>query len=233
MAQEPYKGDVLQKIAGIAFIAGAVLTGVFNALFPRADDPSDVPEVLAKLADDETFTKIAFLGLAVGIWALTMGIAGVYRGISSGGAAAWARLGFYGVLVGATLFSVTAAIGIAATGAAADWVASGSGVTTSTYSTAAALNAAAQSVEFMFIVVFWLALVFLSIGIVLSSVYPKWLGWALLVLGVVTVAVAGVPLLLGGPDETLELVFAALAGVSTLWTLVLGIWITRREIQAM
>ena len=38
MAQEPYKGDILQKIAGIAFIAGAVLTWVFNALFPRASD---------------------------------------------------------------------------------------------------------------------------------------------------------------------------------------------------
>ena len=36
MADETYKGDVLRKIAGVSFIFGAILTGVLDALFPRA-----------------------------------------------------------------------------------------------------------------------------------------------------------------------------------------------------
>ena len=63
MAQETYKGDVLQKIAGIGLIVGAVLTAVFNVLYPRADDPSDVSQVLTELADNETLSLIVFLAL--------------------------------------------------------------------------------------------------------------------------------------------------------------------------
>ena len=82
MSQEKYQGDVLQKIAGLAFIVGGVLTLVFNALFPRADDPSVVTQVLQKLADNETLSQLSFLGIAIGIWALMMGRVGVYRNIS-------------------------------------------------------------------------------------------------------------------------------------------------------
>ena len=49
MADETYKGDVLQKIAGVSFIVGTILTGVFNAIFPRVSDPDNVQSVLTEL----------------------------------------------------------------------------------------------------------------------------------------------------------------------------------------
>ena len=233
MAQETYKGDVLQKIAGIGFIVGAVLTTVFNVLYPHADDPSDVSQVLTELADNETFSLIVFLALAVGYWVIMIGVVGVYRSISTGSAAVWGRLGFYGVVVGTTLATTSFAIGLASTGAAADWLAVGSGMSTIEYTIAAALNAAGNSIFFMSIILFWMALAFLAIGMVLSSVYSKWLGWVLLVLGVATVVVAGVPMALSDLSQTQDIIFGVLAGLTTLWALVLGVWITRREIQTM
>ena len=46
MSQESYRGDVLQKIAGLGLVVGGILTLVSNAIFPRADDPSVVVQVL-------------------------------------------------------------------------------------------------------------------------------------------------------------------------------------------
>ena len=232
-AEGAAKGDVLQRIAGVSLVVGGILLIVFNALFPRADDPSDIPQVLTKLADNETLTLLTFLLLAVGMWALMIGMAGVYRSISTGAAAAWARLGFYGVIVGTTLFTVSTAVGLVGTGAAADWVAAGKAMDTSSYSIAATLNQVGSSIFYMFIIVNWLALAFLAVGMVLSSIYPKWLSWALLILGVAMVVVVGIPQALSDPNQALDVTFAILAGLTTLVALVLGIIITRRQIQLM
>ena len=230
MQQEIVKGDVLQRIAGVSFIVGAILLIVFNVLFPRADDPSDTQQVLTKLADNEPFSLIVFLGLAVGIWALMIGVVGVYRSISTGGAAAWARLGFYGIIVGVTLQTAAYAVGMAATGAAGEQ--GGTELGTPAYTIAAAINATGNSLFFMSVIVAWLALAFPGVGIVLSSVYPKWLGWAILILGAATVVV-GFILALTGITQTLDLIFGVLAGLTTIWALAMGIIITRRQIQLM
>ena len=232
MEESGAKGDVLQRLAGVSFIVGAILLIVFNALYPRADGPSDTQQVLTKLANNETFSLIVFLGLAVGVWALMIGAVGVYPSISTEGATAWARLGFYGIIMGVTLQTAAYAVGLATTGAAVDWAEGGYGVTTPVYSIAAALNATSNSLFTMSIIVMWLALDFLGVGIVLSSVYPKWLGWAILILGAATVVV-GFILAVTDTTQTLDLTFGVLAGLSTIWALAMGIIITRKQIQLM
>ncbi len=226
MQQGITRGDVLQRIGGIGFIIGGILTTVFSILYPSPDDPANTQQVLTKLADNEALSTIVFLGLAVGMWALMIGVVAVYRSISTGGAAAWARLGFYGVIVGTTIFTVSMAVGWAVTGAAA--VSGGTEPGTAAYTIAAALNAVGESMFFMSIIVFWLALAFLGIGMLLSTVYPKWMGWVLLILGVLIVAVTGIPQAVGDPSQALDLIFAVLAGLTSIWAIVVGIWVTRK-----
>jgi hypothetical protein len=226
MQQGITKGDVLQRLGGIGFIIGGILTLVFSALEPRPDDPANTQQALAKLAENEGLSTIVFLGLAVGMWAIMIGVVAVYRSISTGGAAAWARLGFYGVIVGTTLFTVTLAIGWATTGAAA--ASGGTQPGTPAYTIAAALNAVGSSVFIMSVIAFWLALAFLGIGMVLSTVYPKWMGWVLLILGVLIVAVTGIPAAVGDPSQALDIIFAVLAGLTSIWAIIVGIWVTRR-----
>ena len=230
MEESSTKGDVLQRIAGVSFIVGGILLLVLNALFPRADDPSDTQQVLTELADNETFVLVIFMGLAVGAWALMIGVVGVYRSITTGGAAAWVRLGFYGVTVGTTLFTAAIAVGIATTGAAVEQ--GGTELGTAAYIVAVALNAIGNSLFYMSVIVLWLALAFLAIGIILSTVYPKWLGWPLLILGAATVVV-GFILSLSDPTQALDYTFGVLAGLTTVWAIAIGVIITRRQIKLM
>ena len=228
MQQTIEKGDVLQRIAGIALIVGAIALIVLNALVPRADDPSVTREVLTKYGENETLSQVVFFGLAVGFWLLVAGIAGVYRSLSSGAAAAWARIGFYGVLVGTATWTITLALGLAQSGAAANWIAaSGTPGEATAYSVAASLYAAGQSIESLAVVVYWAAVVLLGVAISLSTLYPRWLGWIAIVLGVAT-AITMAPQAFGEINQTIQLLFAIFAGLSTIWALAIGVLITRK-----
>jgi hypothetical protein len=225
MAQQPHNGDVLQRIAGVAFILGSIATIVFDVLGPRVDDFSDMAKVYAALSDNPDLNKLAFFGLAVGIWLLVAGFMGVYRSITTGAASAWARLGFYGVVVSAGLISAAFALFVGAIMAAEQ------GQTA--IPTMAAIVTAGLSLFAVAVVGWWLALAFVGLGMLLSTVYPKWTGWVLLVLGIVTVGLSGVPSVFSTPTENQQLIFAVLAGLTSLWALVVGLWITRREMKAM
>ena len=226
-AQGIVKGNVLYRVAGVSFIVGAILTGVLAALEPGSADPSNVAEVLTEAADSETLWKVITLGLAVGMWAIMMGVVGVYRSISTGGAADWTRLGFYGVIVGITLLTAAFAMQIAAVDAAVDFAAAGSVVGTSEYSIGASLYEVSNSTFNMGFLVFSLALAFLAIGMILSRVYPQWLSWPPLILGVAIVAVM-IPQVFVDATETSEIIFAIPAGLTSVWALVIGAWITRK-----
>ena len=236
MADETYKGDVLQKIAGVSFIVGAILTGVFNAIFPRVSDPDNVQSVLTKLDENDTVAQIASVGIAVGIWLILAGIAGVYRSISTGAAAPWARLGFYAFIVAAATWTASFAITLGQAGAAGDWldkVAAGDQAAAVSFSVGATLYTAATSFFAMAVFANWMDIILLGVALSLNTLYPKWLGWVAIILGVVTIPAVGIPLAFDGLTQTVDTTFMILAGLTTLWTLVLGIWITRREIKAM
>lgn len=230
MAQQQgiVKGDVLQRIGSVGFIVGAILLVIFNALFPRVGDPGNVQEVLKKWGEQEVLTQICALLLAVGIWAMMIGIVGIYRSVSTGGAAAWARLGFYGVVVGTTIWIIDFALTMATAGAAANWVTAPAAGQATAYSVAAALYATTGAVEIMSIIVFWLALAFVGISMVISAVYPRWMGWVGIVLGIATVAAVGIVGAFAGPSNTLEIIFMVLSLLTTLWALVIGIWVARK-----
>ncbi len=228
MQQDVFKGDVLQRIGGLGFIIGGVLTLVFSALHPmnRIDDPANTQQALAALAENEALSTIVFLGLTVGMWALMIGVVAVYRSIATGGAAAWARLGFYGVIVGTAIATVSIAVGWATVDAAV--ASGGTQPGTPANTIAAAVHAVGSSTHTMFIIVHWLALTFLGIGMVLSAVYPKWMGWVLLILGALMVVVVGIPQASGDPSHALDIIFAVLAGLPSLWAVIVGIWVTRK-----
>ena len=231
MLQESYRGDASQKIAGIALIAGGILTLVFNVIFPRADDPNVMTQVLQALARNEALSILVYLGIAVGVWAIMIGIAGISHNITDGAGAAWARMGFYGVILGTSLLTVFSGIGIESVGAAVDWVASGSTDATA-LGVAAALNLSSSAAFNMTILFNWLGMAFVGIGLVLSDSYPKWLGWVLLVISVVLVIIS-VSRFFYDTTQITEILFAAPAALTSVWAVVMGIWITNKEIKSM
>jgi hypothetical protein len=120
--QDNFKGDALQKLASAGFIISAVLLIVFNILAPRPADPTNIDSVLTTLANQKFLSQLGQLMLALAFWGVVIGSVGVYRSITDHGAA-WARLGFYGIVAGSTLWNVTFGLASVTANAAADWVA--------------------------------------------------------------------------------------------------------------
>ncbi len=230
MQQGIAKGDALSRIAGISFIVGAVLLLVFNALLPRVSDPTNTQAVLQNIAANRGGVwELYHLLLAAGIWGLMIGVVGVYRSVTTGSAAVWARLGFYGVIVGTTLWSVLFALeGLGLAAVVGEWAKASGADKATLFLVASSLGKINLGLFSMTIIAYWLALTFVGIGMVLSTVYPKWLGWAAIVLSVAIVAAVGVPQALTEMTQTLQLLFVILSLLITLWALVLGIWITRK-----
>ncbi|MBI4234027.1 MAG: hypothetical protein HY686_06260 [Chloroflexi bacterium] len=226
------KGDVLQRLAGIMFVVGGILTLVFNFLYPRASDPTfdNVQLTLQAIADKgSTFYRVDNLLLAVGLWGLMIGWVGVYRSLSSGSAAVWARLGFYGVIVGTTLWTVVFGMNMGFGLVVEQWASSAEPAKATWLVVASALTRLQFLLFSMTVIVYWLATAFIGIGIVLGAVFPKWLGWVLVILGVVTVVVVGLPQVLAGPSQVVSnVLFPILATLSTLWAVATGIWVLRK-----
>lgn len=219
--------NTLQKAASSGFIVGALLLIVFNILSPRPADPTDLESVLTTMSDQKVLTQLSQLLLALGMWGVMIGSAGVYRSITESGAT-WARLGFYGIIVGTTLWSITFGLGTATVGAAADWVAAAGADKAATYNIAAAVLTANSGVETMSIITLWLALILLGTGMVRSVIYPARLAWTVIFLGAAMVAVVGVPKFFTGYTSALLILFGALALLTTFWLLGTGIWMARK-----
>ena len=221
------KGDAFQKLGSAGFIIRTILMVIGDLLMPyTAKLTSNVQEMLKPLGEHEFRAQVSSLLMIMGIWAIMIGATGVYRSITAGGAA-WARLGFYFILVGTAVWTVTLSQDVATASAAANWLAASAAGKEAAYSALAAVNAVGRGLYPMTIIVYWLAYTFLGIAMVLSNVYPRWLGWVGLILANTVVAV-GIIQTFTARSTTFTLVFAVLSLLTTLWVLVVGIWIARK-----
>lgn len=60
-----------------------------------------------------------------------------------------------------------------------------------------------------------------------GTVHPRWLGWSLLGLGVLT-AILAIVAVVTGASAPLMFLLAGLIGLTSLWVLVFGIWLWRK-----
>lgn len=213
------------RAGGAALTGGAVVLLAANAAFPRAADPWDVPAVLQMMVDDRVLRQASFLAVTAGLWAVTAGLLSLERWLQDD--AAWAKLARHLAVVGVTLFTAASALGMAATGAAIEWVAAGAEPAGPEYAVAAALNRADDAVWFLSIVAYWGALAIYGWAMTRSAAVPRWLGAWMLVLGTVTALLVGLPLAVGVEVPALLVAFGVLGGLTTLWALTLGLWTIR------
>ena len=221
------KGDSLQKISSGGFIIGAILLVIGSLLMPYAANPtSDLQEMLKPLGEHEFRTEASSLLVTIGFLAMMIGITGVYRSIIAGGMA-WAQLGFHVLLVGTALQAVSLSLDVATASAVGKWLAAPVDSKEAAWNVVVVLNAIGRGVIPMTWIVYWLAFAFLGIGMISSTVYPLWLGWAGLVLAMPVIAV-GIIHTFTPRTTTITLAFVTLALLTNLWTLTVGIWVARR-----
>lgn len=219
------EGAVLQRLTSVALIVGGILTVVAIAIFPQAKDPSNLLSHVVAYSDKETLAQLGVLSRTVGVWALVLGFANVHHFIGQGAGAAWARLGFYGLVIGAAGLTAAGGLAYGAIQAAVSWSIAPADPT---FSVAGGLVIGSLNAFNLSVVAFWAALVFVGIAWTRTDIYPQWASWPLLILGIVG-AVMGLARLFVDTTSTFELVFSFSAGLTGIWAVVVGIWLARRS----
>ncbi len=220
------KGDALQKIGSAGFLIGAVLMVIGTILLPRTSGAGSVQEMVTAMGKEQFLTRFSALLITAGTWAMMIGAMGVYRSITAGGAA-WARVGFSFVVAGTALWTVSLALDMAAADAVANWLAAPAAAKEAAYYAVAALSAFGLGMFSMNIVIYWLAFVFLGIGMILSALYPRVVGWGGVILGIAGASL-GVIQLFTGRLNALNLIYTAVSLLTTLWLIVTAAWIARK-----
>lgn len=225
--QNILKGDALQRISSVGFITAAILMVIGNLLMPYTTTPtSDLQEMLRPLGEHELRTEASSLLVTIGFLAMLIGVTGVYRSITAGGMA-WARLGFYVLLVGTALQAVSLSLDVATASSVGKWLAAPVDGKEAAWNVVVVLNAIGRGVIPITWIVYWLAFAFLGIGMISSAVYPRWLGWTGLILAMPVISV-GVIHTFTPRTTTMTLAFVVLALLTNLWALAVGIWVARR-----
>jgi len=225
--QSIVKGDILQKISSVGFILGAILIAASGLMMPHANTlTSDLREMLKPLGEHEFLTQLSSLLMAIGFWAALIGITGVNRSITTGGAVL-ARLGFYFTLTGTALWTVSLALDVAVASTTANWLSAPIDGKEAAWIVVASLSAIGRGMVPMTWIVYWLALTLLDVAMIFSDVYPRWLGWTGLIVSIPMI-VLGVIQIFNARSITLTLIFSMLMLLTALWNLATGIWVARR-----
>jgi len=221
------RGDIQQKLGSVGFIFGAILFTAGGLLMPYANNPtSNLQEMLKPLGELQFLTKVSSLLMILGFWAALIGAVGVYRSIISKGEA-WARLGFYFTMIGTALWTVSLALDIAVSSAVANWLSASADSKEAAWGVVEALSAVGRGMVPVTWTFYWLALALLSVSMIQSNVYPRWLGWIGFTVSIPTIAL-GIIQTFNARSITLTLIFSVLMLLTTLWDLAMGIWIARK-----
>jgi hypothetical protein len=235
---QPTAGETLSigdkanyRLAGGMLVIGGIVATVFNLLFPRAENQFDTIAVLTMIAENELVRQVSFFGVTLGVWVLSAGIVLMSQSVGIGSATPLIRIGNYGIFAGATLFAVATGIGLVTTGAAVNWVASGSQTEGAEFAIASALNAADDGVWFISIIVLWSAFAVTGAGMLSDERVPRWIAGGIILLGMVNAVLIGVPLGYGVERNALFILFAVIAQLTIVWALASGIWLIRKAAQ--
>jgi hypothetical protein len=220
------KGDTQQKLGSAGFIIGAILMTIGSLLLPPTLGVSKWLEEVKLVGEQANLLQACALLITFGYWGVMIGTTGVYRSITTNGAP-WARLGFYFHLMGTTMWTIGLSVGdVSYPAAAANWLTASAESKEAAYIALAAIPGFTRGLFPIEVLAIWLAFTFLGIGMVRSDVYPSWLGWIGLLLGVVGIPL-GIMQTFAGRESTLG-VFMVLNIATILWTLAVGIWVGRK-----
>jgi hypothetical protein len=193
-------------------MVGAVIAIVFNVLYPRADDPGSVAEIVGQ-SQSEGMWAFTHYALAWGVALTFIGLIVIARSFVGEPSASWARVALIHAIGGAlTLFLALVILGFAVKGAAGTdggsaeeiaWVAGG-------------LFLASIGLFFGFTPLFY------GIAVLSGDEYPSWLGWTAIVAGAVAVLTGTIVYFDGFSKTTDNVLFPISSILFTVWVGLMG-----------
>jgi hypothetical protein len=182
------RGTEQQKLSSAGLIIGVLLITIGN-IWVTSVGLGDPTEALSKFSENVQLLQAVALLITFGWWAVLIGVVGVSHSITAGGAA-WARLGLYFLILGTALWTLGMALDISYANLIANWLAAPEADKQfardliTIYSPTLGIG---RGLFPMNVMSNWLAFGFLSMGMIRSSIYPRWLGWLGFGLGVMGV----------------------------------------------
>lgn len=225
------KGDALQKISGAGLIVGAILM-VISTSWPASVDLSGAAVMQKTFGEQAVILQACALLMTFGYWGGMAGLAGIYRSITANGgttsSAAWARLGFYFLLIGTAMWTIGSSLNVSYPAAIVNWQAAPAEGKEAAYNIVSVLSPVGfgRGLFPLEVIVNWLAFGLLGTGMLQSTIYPRGLGWIGLVLGASGILL-GITQTFTGRESSLIL-FGILLYLTTAWWLLTGIWLTRK-----
>jgi hypothetical protein len=224
---EPSSTWVL-RIGSVAGIVGALLGMVGNLIHPAT--PTDDPEGVARAIAGSQLWVVDHLAIVVGLILMLGALVAIAHSIRDGLPGALARLGSVAAVAGITVGLVLVTLdGLAAKQIADAWA------TSPPDEQAAALRLvlAEETINFALAALFnilFAGVTFILYGLAVawSRVYPRWLGWVVVVAGVGSV-VAGLVQAYAGESTTATRVLTIIfPTVITLWLVGMSMLVWRR-----
>jgi hypothetical protein len=215
------------RLGGISAISGAILGGVGNLVHPVT--PEHDPLGTARVIADSGIWTPVHLAIVLGIFLMLGGLVAVYHSIGGGLPGALARFGLFAAVVGVTIGLILVILdGVAARQLAQEWASAASGEK----ATALGLVHLNETLNFalasLFNFVFAAAtFILFGLAVALSHVYPRWLGWAVVVAGVASIGAGLIQALVGEPTTASRILTIFGPTVITLWLLIMGILLLR------
>jgi hypothetical protein len=216
------------RIGSAAGIVGALLGMVGNLIHPAT--PTDDPEGVARAIADSDLWVADHLAIVLGLILMLGGLVAIAHSIQGGLPGALAQLGSVAAVAGITVGLILVTLdGLAAKQIAEAWT------TAPPEEQAAALRLvlAEETMNFALAALFnilFAGVTFILYGLAVawSRVYPRWLGWVVVVAGLGSV-VAGLVQAYAGESTTVTRVLTIIfPTVITLWLVQMGLLLFRK-----
>ena len=213
----------LFRIGAIGAMVGAVLGLVFNLLHPRGSGIDTSQEELDLVADSGIWLFDHFM-IA---WALAFGFLGliaIARSFTGEAGESWGRFALASAVASIAIGWLAVTVdGVAMKEVADNWAEAGRGTESAAFATGDAVaNISLALFTALIGSLFGVTATLYGIASLVSTNYPKWLGYVAIVAGIAGLVTASITFLTGPSDVTLNILFVASSGLYTLWLFASG-----------
>ena len=223
----------MMRIGAASGILGAIVFAVGNMLHPRSDDIEVYAEQIKEVAASD-FWITDHLMFFVGAILISVFLIALHRTMLDGLAGALSRLAYFGTVASTAVITVLVGLdGLASKAIHDAWAAAPDSEKATALRVAEAMEEVDVGVFSAWIILFFGA-TFIAYGlaVAMSDNFPKWLGWAAAVLGVISLVVGFYQAYDGLSVFITNQAFAGTATLLTVWVLVMAILMARKTMRA-
>jgi hypothetical protein len=219
------------RIGAGAGIAGSLVAMVGNLLHPAT--PTGDPEGVARTIAESDIWVADHLAIVLGLILMLGGLVAIARSITVGASGALARLGEVAAVAGVTVGLILVTLdGVAAKHIAEAWAAA----PPEEAPAALRLVLAEETINFALAALFnilfaGVTFILYGLAVVLSGMYPRWLGWVSVLAGLGSVAVGFVQAYVGESTPVTRILTYVFPTVITLWVVRMALLVLRRGRQ--